>query len=143
LDQPLGFDPQSVSTVRTRLPYPNDAKTAKYGTCSQEARFLREVLRRSITLPGVEEAAVGDLGALPLGHDRDNQNRPFPLLLEGGERGNNQFPLVDASFVSPEYFHLLGMTLRRGRLLSDFDDENAPAVAVVNEAMAQTYWPDG
>ena len=143
LDERMGFDPQSVMTVRTRLPYPNDAKTDKYGTFSQEARFLREMLRRRITLPGVEEAAVGDLGALPLGHDRDNQNRPFPLLLEGREKGSNQFPLVDASFVSPEYFHLMGMTLRRGRLLSDFDNEDAPAVAVVNEAMAQTYWPDG
>jgi putative ABC transport system permease protein len=49
---------------------------------------------------------------------------------------------VDASVVTPEYFHLLGMTLLRGRLLSDFDNEQAPQVAVINEAMARTYWPN-
>jgi predicted permease len=32
--------------------------------------------------------------------------------------------------------------LLRGRLLRDLDDEKAPQVAVINEAMARTYWPD-
>ena len=65
-----------------------------------------------------------------------------PLILEGHETGNDQSPLVDASIVTPEYFHLLGMTLLRGRLLGDFDNEKAPGVAVINEALAQTYWPN-
>ncbi|MGE5278186.1 MAG: ADOP family duplicated permease [Acidobacteriota bacterium] len=138
----LGFDPESVMTVRTRLPYPNDRKVDKYATVSQEAQFVREVLRRSRTLPGVEQAAVGDLGSLPLGHDRDNQNPPLPLILEGHATGGNDSPRVDASVVTPEYFHLLGMTLLRGRLLNDFDNEQAPQVAVINEAMARTYWPN-
>jgi predicted permease len=51
--------------------------------------------------------------------------------------------LVNISIVSPEYFHLVGMTLLRGRLFGDVDDEKAPQVAVVNEAFARTYWPDG
>jgi len=34
------------------------------------------------------------------------------------------------------------MTLRRGRLFNDFDNEKAPEVAVINETMAQTYWPN-
>ncbi len=90
-------------------------------------------------LPGVEEAAVGDFGAVPLGHDRDNQTPPVPLIRE---TGGNQSPLVDASVVTPEYFHLLGMTLLRGRLLNDFDNETAPEVALINETMAKTYWPN-
>jgi predicted permease len=142
LNAPLGFNPQSVMTVRTRLPYPNDPKTDVYGTPSQEAPFFREVLRRSRTLPGVEEAAVGDLGAVPLGHDRNNQNPPVPLILEGHEAQSSDAPLVDDSIVTPEYFHLMGMTLLRGRLFCDFDNEKAPEVAVINEAMAQTYWPN-
>jgi predicted permease len=142
LNARLGFNPQSVMTVRTRLPYPNDPKADLYATVSQQAAFVREILRRNRALPGVEEAAIGDFGAVPLGHDRDNQTPPVPLILEGRETGADRSPLVDASIVTPEYFQLLGMTLLRGRLLSDLDNENAPEVAVINETMAQTYWPN-
>jgi len=142
LNARLGFNPQSVMTVRTRLPYPNDPKADLYADVSQQATFVREILRRNRALPGVEEAAIGDFGAVPLGHDRDNQTPPIPLILEGRETGADQSPLVDASVVTPEYFHLLRMTLLRGRLLNDFDNEKAPDVAVINETMAQTYWPN-
>jgi predicted permease len=138
----LGFSPESVMTVRTRLPYPNVAKNDAYATTAQQAPFFRELLRRSRMLPGVEEAAVADFGAIPLGHDRNNQTPPVPLLLEGREAADNDAPLVDESIVAPEYFHLLGMTSQRGRLFSDSDNENAPQVAVINETMAQTYWPN-
>jgi predicted permease len=50
--------------------------------------------------------------------------------------------LVDRSIVTPEYFHLLGMTLLRGRLFNESDDDKSPAVAVINEAFARTYWPN-
>lgn len=137
----LGFNPQSVMAVRMWLPVPNDPKTDIYGTAAQEATFLREILRRSGALPGVEEVAVGDLAAVPLGHSRNDLN-PFPLILEGRETPSNQAPLVYASIVTPDYFQLLRMPLLRGRLLSEFDDEKAPVVAVINEAFAQTYWPN-
>jgi len=65
------------------------------------------------------------------------------LILEDREKtAGGQFPLVDTSVVTPEYFHLLGMTLLRGRVFNDLDNEKAPEVAVINEATAQTYWPD-
>jgi predicted permease len=137
----LGFDPQHVIAIQTWLPWPNDPKTDIYGTATQEATLLRELLRRGRTLPGVEEAAVGDLAALPLGHGRDDLNR-FPLIREGLETQSNQAPLIDASIVSPGYFHLLGMTLLRGRLFNDADSEKTPSVAVINEAMARTFWPN-
>jgi putative ABC transport system permease protein len=141
LHVPLGFSPRSVMAVRTWLPMPNDPATDIYRTPAQQAPFLREILRRGRTLPGVEEIAVGDLAALPLGHDRNSLN-PFPLIIEGRETPSNQAPLVDASIVTPEYFHLLGMTLLRGRLFGESDDENAPPVALINEAFARTYWPN-
>jgi predicted permease len=141
LHMPLGFSPRSVMAVRTWLPIPNDPATDVYRTPAQQAPFLREILRRGRTLPGVEEIAVGDLAALPLGHGRNDLN-PFPLIIEGRETPSNQAPLVDASIVTPEYFHLLGMTLLRGRLFGESDDENAPPVALINEAFARTYWPN-
>ena len=140
LHAPLGFDPDHVVTVRTRLPYPNDALVDKYPTIAQEAPFVREVVRRVTMLPGVESAAVGSSDAIPL----DPTQRIlglFPFLIEGRGTEPTQAPLVDGIVVTPEYFRLLGMTLVRGRLLTDFDDDMAPGVAVVNEAMARTFWP--
>jgi predicted permease len=141
LRAPLGYNPQNVMAVRTWLPIPNDPATDSYRTPALQAPFLREVLRRGGTLPGVEEIAVGDLAALPLGHTRNDLN-PYSLIIEGRETPINQAPLVDASIVTPEYFHLLGMTLLRGRLFGEADDENAPLVVMINDAFAQTYWPN-
>jgi predicted permease len=141
LDARLGYNPRNVMAVRTWLPIPNDPATDIYRTPAQQAPFLREILRRGRTLPGVEEIAVGDLAALPLGHGRGDLN-PFPLIIEGHETLSNQAPLVDASIVTPGYFHLLGMTLLRGRFFGEADDEKAPAVVEINESFARTYWPN-
>ncbi|MGA8221021.1 MAG: ABC transporter permease [Candidatus Acidiferrales bacterium] len=136
-----GFNPANVMAVRTWLPIPNDPATDIYRTPAQAAPFQREVLRRCAALWGVQEVALGNMASIPLGHDRGNLNR-YPLIFEGRETSVSRAPLANASMVTPGYFHLLGATLLRGRLLSEFDNENAPAVAVINEGFAQTYWPN-
>ena len=137
-----GFDPQNVMAVRTWLPVPNDPDTDIYRTAALEAPFIREVIRRGKTLPGVQEIAVGDRASLPLGHDRNSLN-PYLMVLEGQETQSRQGLLVNATAVTPEYFRLLSMTLQRGRLFCQTDDEKSPPVAVVNESFARTYWPNG
>jgi predicted permease len=142
LSAPLGFDPQRVLTVRTRLPYPNDVSIDKYRTIGQEAPFLREIIRRAREAPGVEAVAIGSSNAIPLDSLRAQQDlNVFPLLIEGRGTEAAQAPLVVGTSVTPGYFHLLGMTLERGRLFTDFDNETAPGVAVINEAMARKFWP--
>jgi len=136
-----GFDSGKVMTVRSWLPIPNNADDDIYRTAAQEAAFLREVLRRARTLPGVEQAAIGDPAAVPLGHTRDDRN-PAPLILEGHETQTNQAPLVGRCGVTPGYFQLLGMKLLRGRFFTEFDTDTTPTVAVINEAFARTYWPN-
>jgi putative ABC transport system permease protein len=136
----LGFNPTRVVAVETSLPNPNDPKTDIYHTATQEAVLLREVLRRNRTIPGVEETAVSDRAAIPLGHSR-NDRRTFPLFREGQEVQSSQPPQIDTAIVSPEYFHVLGMTLLRGRLFVDQDVEVTPLVAVINQAAARMYWP--
>jgi predicted permease len=136
----LGFNPTRVMAIETTLPNPNDPKTDIYHTATQESVFLREALRRIRTLPGVEETAVSDRAALPLGHGQ-NDLRQRPLIREGQDVQSSQPPLIDTSIVSPEYFHVLGMTLLRGRLFADQDLEATPSIAVINQAAARMYWP--
>jgi putative ABC transport system permease protein len=133
-----GFNPDRVMAIETWLPGPNDPTMDPYQTATQETVLLRELLRRTRTLPGVEEAAVGDETALPLGH-RDPSR--LPLIREGIETMDNEAPLIESPTVSPEYFHLLGMPLLRGRIFSEQDIETTPQVAVINQAAARMYWP--
>ena len=133
-----GFNPDRVMAIQTWLPGPNDPSADIYRTATQEAVLLREILRRSRTVPGVEEAAVGDEDALPLGHSNPRQ---LPLIREGVETMDNQAPVIGSPIVSPEYFHLLGMPLLRGRFFNDQDLEGTPQVAVINQAAARMYWP--
>ena len=136
----LGFDPASVMTVRTRLPYPNDTSIDKYPSADKEAPFLRELLRRARTIPGVDHAAIGSSSAIPLDHAHRDMN-VVPLLVEGRGADVAQAPVVDGAVVTPEYFDVLGMTALRGRLFTAFDNETAAPVAVINDAMARTFWP--
>jgi putative ABC transport system permease protein len=134
-----GFDPDRVMAIQTWLPGPNDPNADIYQTATKESVLLHEILRRSRTLPGVEEVAIGDVAALPLGHSHPSQ---LPLIREGVETMDNRAPRIDSPIVSPEYFHLLGMPLLRGRLFNDQDLEHTPQVAVINQAAAHTYWPN-
>ena len=136
----LGFNPTRVVAVETSLPNPNDPKTDIYRTATQEGVLLREVLRRNRTIPGVEETAVSAQAAIPLGHGQSVRSM-IPLLREDQQVQSSQPPLIDTLIVSPEYFHLLGMTLLQGRLFVDQDLEATPLVAVINQAAARTYWP--
>jgi predicted permease len=134
-----GFNTDRVMTLQTWLPGPNDPGADIYRSATQESVLLREILRRSRALPGVEEASVGDAAALPLGH---SQPGPLPLVREGIDTAENLAPEIDSPIVSPEYFHLLGIPLLRGRLFSDEDIEATPPVAVINQAAARTWWPN-
>jgi predicted permease len=134
-----GFNPDRVMAIETWLPGPNDPTMDPYQTATQEAVLLREILRRSRTLPGVEEAAIGNEDALPLGHSRPSR---LPLIREDIETMENQAPVIESPIVSPEYFHLLGVPLERGRIFSEQDIETTPQVAVINQAAAHTYWPN-
>jgi predicted permease len=146
LNVPLGFTPQNVMAVRTRLPYPNDPKIDTYATPAQEAPFFRELLRRTRALPKVEEAALGDTASIPLDESlRDLKlisEGQFLFTLEGSEVQNGQPAGAERSSVTPEYFHLLKIPLLRGRLFDESDNDKAPQVAVINEAFARTYWPN-
>jgi predicted permease len=145
LNVQLGFNPQNVMVVRTRLPDPNDPTTDVYRTPAQEAAFFLEILRRARTLPGVEEVALGDTASIPLDQSlRDLKlisEGQFFFAVEGQDIQGNQPAVAERSSVSPEYFHILEIPLLRGRFFNELDTDNTPQVAVINEAFARLYWP--
>jgi putative ABC transport system permease protein len=140
LHAPLGFDPRNTAVVRTRLPYPNDPSEDLYRSAAAEAPFAHEVLRRIRMLPGVEDVALTSGGAVPLDHPQQDQDA-LRVIFEGRETQGLQPAFVNGVEVTPGYFHLLNMTLLRGRLPGEFDTDRAPSVAVINEAMVHAYWP--
>src|SRR6476619_3577241 len=79
LNVQLGFSPQTVMIVRTRLPAPNDPNNDKYATAAQETPFLRELIRKCTLLPGVQEIAIGDTASIPL----DQSLRDLKVISEG------------------------------------------------------------
>jgi putative ABC transport system permease protein len=50
-------------------------------------------------------------------------------------------PSADPLQVTPGYFQTLGVRMASGRAFTEQDREDAPPVAVVNEAMARMLWP--
>jgi len=50
-------------------------------------------------------------------------------------------PSVGDNFVTPSYFDTLRIPIKRGRAFTENDNANAPKVAVINETMAQQFWP--
>jgi predicted permease len=54
--------------------------------------------------------------------------------------GDNPIP-ISATRVDDHYFRTLGVTILRGRNFNSGDSQDAPRVAIVNEAFARTYWP--
>jgi len=142
----LGFQTENVISVRTRIPAPNFPENDRYRTTAMEAPFLREVLRRAKALPGVEDAAIGDPAATPLDESLRDLKKisegQFFFTLEGRPVQNGQPAVAERTGVTPEYFHVLGLVLLRGRLFNELDTENTAPVAVVNEAFARTFWPE-
>jgi putative ABC transport system permease protein len=126
----LGFNPENVLTMQMALP------DYKYPTDAQRADFFNRLLQRVATLPGVQAAAVS--ASLPLtGTDTSST---FEIVGRPPASAENK-PLIALSISTPDYFKVLETPLVRGRFFSDRDATNAPPVALINEALAQSYFP--
>jgi predicted permease len=124
----LGFDRERLTVVTT------NATQAGYQQPAEAARIYQEIEARITALPGVQ--SVVRTGALPVSRRFTNT-----LVIEEyvSPTGTNTRE-VPGTFVSENYFTALGIPIVSGRGLRPQDDRNAPAVAVVSEAMARRYW---
>jgi len=126
----LGFEPANALTARLTLPgrrYPSD---------TSQLAFYNAAEARLSSLPGVK--AVGFISFLPLSGARAASS----FNVEGRPPAPpGQEPTGDMRAVSPGYFKAMGITLKEGRDITKQDVGNTPAVAVVSETLASTFWP--
>ncbi|MDQ6828564.1 MAG: ABC transporter permease [Gemmatimonadota bacterium] len=127
----LGFQPERAMMADLSLP------RAKYRNDTLQVAFFHEAESRIAAIPGVK--AVGAISFLPLSGQRSASSftvagRPAP------PRG--QEPTGDMRAVTPGYFRAMEIPIKSGRALTDADLSSSPAVAVVSETLARTFWPN-
>jgi putative ABC transport system permease protein len=126
-----GFDPRHALTMRVAVP------ASKYPTGQRRVAFYQELLQRVEALPGVRSAGV--VTWLPL----SGQHLPVRLAIEGrpAPRAGEELS-IDYRVISPDYFRAIGASLLRGRELAERDDGQAPVAVIINEALANRFWPN-
>jgi putative ABC transport system permease protein len=98
-------------------------------------RFTSGLLEPVTRLPGVESAALAANHPLDTGYTQS-------FLVVGREAEARDWPELPVRHVSPGYFRTLRVPLLRGRLLGDADTSSSPPVVVVNQTMAERFFPD-
>lgn len=120
-----GIDPQGVLVLESDLP------SSRYPEDLDLIRALGDLRAELRAMPGIDE--TGLITHLPQAGWGLNGG----LEVEGHpEGGYADYRVADAG-----YFRVFGIPVRRGRLFTEADDVHAPTVAVVNDAMADRYWP--
>jgi putative ABC transport system permease protein len=124
-----GFDPANVLSARTGLP------DARYPTKESWLGFFDELLPRVAVLPGVRTAALSLL--LPL----SNRSWEMGILPDNVPFDPTRRESVLYNIVSLDYFRAMGIPRLKGRGFTDADRDGAPPVAIVDETMANRFWP--
>ncbi|HXU38902.1 MAG TPA: ABC transporter permease [Blastocatellia bacterium] len=126
-----GFNPANVLTMQLSLP------RSKYADKPQIATFFDQLVQRVSTLPGVQSAAVGT--NLPMANDGWNASFAVENLQVGPDEPS---PHGDPHRISPDYFAAMGIPLLRGRFFTNADSKDSLPVAIVDQTLAEQYWPD-
>ena len=126
-----GFNPHGVLSMVVPVAGSKEADPGR------RAVFYREMLDRVRALPGVESAA--GINHLPIAGDL--WDRTF--IIEGRPLPDpNHTPDAVYRIVTPGYFQTMNIPVVRGRDFAPTDNSGAPPVVVVNERLAQRYWPN-
>ncbi|MGA9996778.1 MAG: ABC transporter permease [Pyrinomonadaceae bacterium] len=125
-----GFETEGLLVVDLPL------SRSKYPSGEQQVALVRQLIERVREVPGV--ASVAAVNIVPLsGNDRQSsftiEGRPEPPA--------GQEPDAEASTVTPDYFRTMGIPLRRGRIFTEQDKQDAPPVLVISETLARRNFP--
>jgi len=123
-----GFDASHVLTATFTLPdrnYHDDAKARA---------FVQQVVEKVQALPGVQSAGFKN----PIFGGWQNgvvvEGKPVPP--------RDQIESTDMGRVTTDALRTMGIRLLRGRYFDVRDNENAPLVCIVDDTLAQHFWPD-
>jgi putative ABC transport system permease protein len=129
---PLGFEPNRILTAQINLP-------PSYSTGTQQSQFYERLLEQVRSIAAIKGGAATTM--LPasdrLLHDPFSvEGRPWQPF---GAARVPQFANHQA--VSPDYFRVMGIAVRQGRVFSTQDKDGSQPVAMVNERLVQGFWP--
>jgi len=126
----MGFDPDHVLNLTL------DPREVGYDD-TRTKTFFHDLEARVRALPGVESASLAF--SVPMGGVQDGG----PVYVEGQPPIPGQPPpVVIFNHVDEPYFDTMRVPLLRGRIFSENDNDKAPLVAVINQTMAQQFWPN-
>jgi predicted permease len=128
--EPLGFNPDRVMATEINLPH------ARYSDPAQTSLFYEALLTRLERLPGVTGAALA--GAFP--PYRSNASSSIEILRSPVVPGS-EVEDIDQDVVSPRFFEVVATPLLRGRVFDSRDQKSSQPVAIVNQALADEYFP--
>jgi len=124
-----GYNPHNVLTLSTYV------YGERYKKPEAELNYYVQVMDRLRATPGVESAAM--VSTLPLASfDRRGfhvQDRPLA--------NESAAPSADSYSVSPEYFKVMRIPLKRGRYFTGADRVGTPKVALISESCARSQFP--
>src|SRR6185503_14020449 len=126
-----GFNPKNVLTMTISL------AGSELKTGPQRAAFFEQLNDRVHSLPGVEGSSA--INHLPLAGDLWTLGftiEGHPALLPGEKQG------AAYRIVRPDYFQTMGATMLRGRDFTARDNDQSPPVVIINETLAQRFWPN-
>jgi macrolide transport system ATP-binding/permease protein len=124
----VGFDATHLATVQVVAP------PAAYSKPEQQVALFREVSQRLSALPGVE--SVGITSDLPI---QCNCNTDWIRIV--GKPFHGEHNEVNERDVTPGYLPTLKARLIRGRLFREDDDASKSSKIVINEKLAEKYFP--
>ncbi|MBX9604035.1 MAG: ABC transporter permease [Bryobacteraceae bacterium] len=127
----MGFDPNPSLTASIEIP-------ARTFPPEDTEAFYRQAMDRLASLPGV--AKVGSISHLPL----RMEIRTTQLRVEGQPPVEDDLlPSFDTASAGPGYFSAMNIPVVQGREFQITDDVKSPRVALVNQAFARKYFPNG
>ena len=129
LQADLGFRADHVLTAQMSLP------AVKYATSAQRLTFYNQLLERLRSLPQVE--SVGASQHIPFGHS--SSWREFRINGRP-EPAPGEVPSTLITAVTPGYSSAMGLSLVRGRFISEQDDSNTLPVMVIDQTLAGRFF---
>jgi predicted permease len=127
-----GYNPDHALTFSMSLP--SNPRT----TAAETREQLRQFDASMRAIPGIEAVSV-TLGSRPMIHDSE---LPFWIKGQPKPASMNDMPQSMFYLVETGFQQAMGITLQRGRFVSEQDDENAPVVIDIDEVFAQRYFPN-